>query len=412
MWPSIKRWRDWAMRDFWFTHRTGPQPQALHYSYEKAGLTLSDQPVPWNAEVVLVEAILRLQKGVPRRKADFQLDLPGHEPVPAESLRRHEKNENYHLFFRLPPPPRTAVAEVRWRGHALGQLTIPVLDQESFLRDLRLDLLTLFVRLGEQNVACHTFVSTQCRGLMATAVVSSPTSLVPLLDLGLHVEFRSERGGHTHEVPARLCSSQLAERQALVAVVPRGFPRRIGTWTATWKLADRALATQRVRAISQRAFQRSLRVSDTRFVIQKGKGPVCLARQLPPMEELSRAGPCFLVSSRETGMAGLCPFQVRAQVPGGFTPPVLQEQEVLITDGPAMVAPGTLDAADLALVGAFELRLKGETLGVLSLSPVPTAGFTAEGGYKAPAEFTWSGAADEELNERLARLMEGRTSPD
>ena len=38
-----------------------------------------------------------------------------------------------------------------------------------------------------------------------------------------------------------------------------------------------------------------------------------------------------------------------------------------------------LDVADLGQVSAFELRLKNETLGVLSLSPVPVANFTAEG---------------------------------
>ena len=44
-------------------------------------------------------------------------------------------------------------------------------------------------------------------------------------------------------MPAQLCSSQLAGRQALVTVVPRRYPRRIGTWMATWLLGDRPLAT-------------------------------------------------------------------------------------------------------------------------------------------------------------------------
>jgi hypothetical protein len=37
------------MTDLWPLNRLGPQPQALHYSYEKAGLILNDQPIPWNA---------------------------------------------------------------------------------------------------------------------------------------------------------------------------------------------------------------------------------------------------------------------------------------------------------------------------------------------------------------------------
>ena len=107
-------------------------------------------------------------------------------------------------------------------------------------------------------------------------------------------------------------------------------------------------------------------------------------------------------------MAGLCPLQVRVQVPGAVKSPVVLEQEVLITDGPTTVAPGTLEAADLARVNAFELWLKGTMLGVLSLSPAPMATFSGEGGFKAPQEFSWSAAADEELSDRLGRLMEGR----
>ena len=133
-----------------------------------------------------------------------------------------------------------------------------------------------------------------------------------------------------------------------------------------------------------------------------------LARQVPPLERPARVGPCFLVSSGEPGMAGLCQLQVHAQVPGAVQPPLLLEQEVLITDGPTMVAPGTLDAADLAQVSGFELSVKGQPLGVLSLCPAPTATFTSEGGFKPPPDFTWSAAAEEEMNDRLKRLLEGR----
>src|SRR5690242_3483556 len=98
MWPWIKRWRDWVMHELSFMHRIGLQPQALHYSYEKAGLTVHAQPIPWNAEVVLVEASVRPPSGA-RRKADFLLRLPGRPPVPAESLRKPEGEDRYHVFF-------------------------------------------------------------------------------------------------------------------------------------------------------------------------------------------------------------------------------------------------------------------------------------------------------------------------
>src|SRR5262245_36449290 len=133
MWPWIKRWRDWAMRDFWSMPRSSPQPQALHYSFEKAGLTLHDQPIPWNAEVVLVEALVRLGPSVARRKADFSIHLPGGNIVSAESLRQQTAEDRARIFFRFPPPPQTLKADFVWRDKMLGQLTLPVLSCDEFL---------------------------------------------------------------------------------------------------------------------------------------------------------------------------------------------------------------------------------------------------------------------------------------
>ena len=73
-----------------------------------------------------------------------------------------------------------------------------------------------------------------------------------------------------------------------------------------------------------------------------------------------------------------------------------------------MFAPGTIEVSELGQVNAFELRSKGGLLSVLSLSPAPMASFTAEGGFKPPHDFPWSPAAEEELTDRLTRLLDGR----
>src|SRR5580692_2582448 len=120
MWPWLKRWRDWATSELWPMYRNRPQPQALHFSYEKAGLVMPDQPIPWNAEAVIVEASLRLPLSAGRRKTDFRVRVAGHEPVPAEQLRRHETDDAYRISFRLPPPGVTTYAELLFRDRTLG----------------------------------------------------------------------------------------------------------------------------------------------------------------------------------------------------------------------------------------------------------------------------------------------------
>src|SRR5262249_39972596 len=162
------------------------------------------------------------------------------------------------------------------RTHELGRLEPPVLSREAFLDGLQLHLPTLYVRLGEESVACKTFVSSQCKGLLASALLTSPTGLVPLADFEPVVEFRHEPESAPQLVAVRLSSTQLAGRQALITVSPQRPTRGTGLTTAVWRLGDRELAREELRGITQRTFQRSLRVIGTRFVLQAPDGSVKL----------------------------------------------------------------------------------------------------------------------------------------
>jgi hypothetical protein len=406
MWPWLRRWLDCAMmNEMWPFSRGGPRPQGLYFGYEKGGLVIHDQPIPWNAEAVLVEALLRLPPRCSRRKNDYLLRLSGQEPIPAENLRRQDGEDRYHVQFRFRPPGTAVQGELLYRNHPRGRVALPFLSKEAFLRQLDLQLPTLSVRLGSESIACQTFVSSQCQGLMASAMLNSPTSLVPIVDLDLQVELDCEQSEGIVRTPACLSRTQLQGRQALVTVAFGRSPRRRGNWEIRWLVGESVLARQGIRGITTRDFERSLRISDTRFVVQTTGGAVFLARQVPPLDSIRRLGPCFLLASSETGMAGQCLMQITAQLTGAVGAPLLWEQEVLITDGPTAVAPGTLDTTELEQVLGFELKIGGRPLGVLSLCPAPTASFTSEGGYRTPGEYTWSAAAEEEMNDRLNRLF-------
>lgn len=402
---SIRRLLGWLMNDLLPAARARPGGQAVRVRYEKAGLTLYDAPVPWNADAVVVEVLLRLPPAA-RQKADFALRIPGREPAAPEALRRDDADDRrYRLLFRLPVPPASTRAELLWKHRLLADVSLPVLTPDEFLAGLWVANPTLTVKIGERSVAAQTFVASQCRGMTAAAVLRSPVSLAPLADLGLTVVFRSDRTGAVHEVPVALTSSQMAAKEALVTAAPPKAPRRAGHYSTAWVAGDRELAVLKVQAVTGPRFVQSLRVSDTRFVVADKAGTVRTCRHPPPPgPDAVRVGPCFVVCSREPGMAGLVTLRAVAQHPGTVRPAAL-EQAVLVTDGPTVFAPGVLDAADLAGVNGFELRHKEQVLGVVSMNPVPTAGFTAEGGFKPPPDFAWTPTADEELSERLAKLM-------
>lgn len=404
MWHWVKRCHDWLMNDQLPLYRLRSQSQGVHVSYEKAGLTLHHGSVPWNAESVLVEARLRLPPQA-RVKDDFSLRIDEDDPLCPDFLRRAEVEGDYRLLFRLKTPSSSSTIRIFWRDHLLGETHVPVIGQSEYRLSFRLHTPTVIVRIGEHTVAAQTFVSTQCRGLYATAHVSNPNGLAALGDLGLKVHFRNERDGQIENVPITLSSSQLAGKEALIMAVPKRFPRRMGAWTIHWLLGDQVLATRQVRAISQRAFQKSLRTSDTRFVVSPNGKELFVQRQLPTLSEIERVGPCFLISSREAGMAGECKLEVRAHLPGGLQTPELMEQTLLVSDGPTLFAPGTLSRTEAEQISGFELFLNGASLGSLSLRPIPRAAFTTEGGFKPAPDFSWSSLAEEELNDRLNRLL-------
>lgn len=106
-------------------------------------------------------------------------------------------------------------------------------------------------------------------------------------------------------------------------------------------------------------------------------------------------------------MAGLCILQTRVLITGAIQPPLLSEQEFLVSDGILAIAPGTMPSEDLTQAGGFELWLNNKPLGTLLLTPAPTAVFTSEGGFKPPPDFSWSIAAEEQLQAKLSKLLNG-----
>jgi hypothetical protein len=105
-------------------------------------------------------------------------------------------------------------------------------------------------------------------------------------------------------------------------------------------------------------------------------------------------------------MAALCPLQLSIQYRNPVRAPVQIDQELLVTDGPTLFMPGTVSIDEMGDVAAFELYSRGSSLGLLSTSPAPVANFTSEGGFQTPDDYAWSATAEEELSDRLNRLMD------
>lgn len=402
MWRWARRWADWVRHDVLPLARARRGGYAVHVRYEAGGRAHAELPVPWSADVVTVEVVLRLPPTA-RRKGDFALRFPLSGPIPAEAIRP-DADDRFRVAFRFPVPRVTTTGELLWKNRPVAPVSIPVLTADAFLGALTLANPTVAVRFGGRVVPARAFAADGCRGLFASAVLRSPHRLGPAADLGLSAEFRGERTGRSFVVTVPLPGEQRFATEALVTAASPCVPRRPGWWSVTWRLGDRVLAADRVEAVTARRFEDGVRLLDARFAAADRLGPARVLRLPPAPGAYERIGPCFLVAGGEPGSAGVCRLAVYAASPGNANPTRLLEEDVLVTDAPTAFAPGLIDANDLVRVSGFELRLNGRLLGTAALSPVPPATLTAEGGFKPPRDFAWTPAAEEELQERLGRL--------
>jgi hypothetical protein len=185
-----------------------------------------------------------------------------------------------------------------------------------------------------------------------------------------------------------------------------GWPGPPGPWSVRWTAAGRWLAGSAACAVSPQAFGRSLYLIDGRYVCERADGQRTYSPYLPPREGVRRVGPCFRLASREPGAAGLCMLELRTRFKDHARPAEVLRQEVLVSDGPSLFVPPLRSAEEFEQVASFDLYYRGELLGSVAGCRPPVMKFTAEGGFREPADFDWSPVTEQELAERLRLLME------
>ena len=219
----------------------------LHFSYEKAGLVIHNQPIPWNAEAVSVEGVVKVPAVSSEVRAGFSLHRPGQPPLAPETLRRTDVPGQARVIFRFAAAPKVTVAELRYQSSSLGQLTLPVVSQADYLRTLDLgEAIGLHVRLGDETCACRSYVTSQAKEMYASALLVSPTNLVP--PRGSDRRGRAGQGTQptagwrvwsavrrsSRRQPSRTMTSARAARAAAVAWSPLD-----GCWRMPGRVRDR-----------------------------------------------------------------------------------------------------------------------------------------------------------------------------
>lgn len=407
MWCSDKSWQHGWTRSFmtrWKLFR-GPHLEAARFGYEKAGRTVYDEPIPWNADAPLVEVRLWCPEKQQPHKEDFRLEQAHALPIPAHSCRCLEPDV-YVVAFRLPALNGRTTVTPCWRSRELTQLTLPYLSADEFFSQLRLEVPTIQAQLNGAWLPCRAVVASQYDGLQVGGLLTSPTSLLPLADLGLTVTFSNTL---THETVVQAVTHlgcQQGERRALLGIIWPELPLDPGTWAVHWSAGGHALASQMLRILSRAAFERSLYLVDSCYLYQDPRGVRTFSSTLPARERVLRLAPCFRFASQEPGLVAVCNLEIRAHRQRLAGQPLLHRlPQVLTTDAPTLVQLPYLEVEEFEQIEAFELFGAERSLRVLPARPRPVATFTPEGGFLLPAEPDWTHISDEDVSDRLRDLM-------
>ncbi len=384
----------------------------LHVRYEKAGLIFDALPIPWNADAVIVEANVKLPAKAPRLKQDFTLRFAdGSLPAVAELVHESEKSAALRVFFRIGVPGRDTAAEFFWREHALGRVELPILSATTFKEEIALTMPALHVGFGEQTAACRGFVGVQAKNVFASAVIRSPRPLAPALHIDLRVNIERENGERVASVLVPWTSDLLRAREAPVAVQLPKFGM-VGSYRVSWHFGSRELCVHTVRVLGRKGFQQALRICATRYLANMADGTVRSLSTLPTrdgrlwVDGVVDVTPCFYVCSGVAGTAGLAPFALRALANEVVNTLAIQDN-ILVTDGPTPILLAAVPVGELTGLRHFTLASGERVLGNLPLLAAPQADFTAEGGFQPLDDFLWSPAADEQLKDRLGKLLDG-----
>ncbi|MDY3551657.1 hypothetical protein R5W24_000736 [Gemmata sp. JC717] len=396
----LTRWAVWARTKLLRGGR--PLLTGVTVGFERAGATRWESPVPWTADAVALDVGFRGPLRA-RHKSEFALRTPS-ATFPADTIRPGG-DDRFHVTFRFPVPPDSVSADLLWRGRVVETLLVPVLAPTQFLTGLTLTDATVAVRFGGTTAPASAIGRDRYDGLVAVALLRSPTALAPLAELGLRVAFHDSRSGTEYPAVVALGAAQLARSEALVTAVCPEHPQPAGPWWVVWHAGDRSLSAQRLQVVPEEKFELGVRVLEIRFALLDASGTVHTAKQPPVLSDAGKIGPCFVLAGGEPGAVGVCRFEIVAFASAGPDPNIQHTAEAVITDGPMVFAPALFDVSALARVSGFELRLGGRVLAVASLRPVPAARINGEGGFVPPPDFTWSQAADDELADRLRRLQ-------
>ncbi|HMF28406.1 MAG TPA: hypothetical protein VKE42_06510, partial [Candidatus Cybelea sp.] len=278
---------------------TQARDAGLHVRYEITGLILDALPIPRNADAVIVEANVRLPAGSPREKQNFTLQWSANESrIPAELVASDEARKFLRVIFRLSVPEHATRAVIRWCEHSLGEVDVPVVAMNEVIDAFMLEMPTVHASLGGRAIAGRTFVTGQAKNLFASAVVRNSHLLAATRDFGLCVQIHDAHGERLGTADIPFTSDEMRMKQTLAtAQLPK--LTRIGVYEISWHLASRCLASLRIRVVAKRTFLRSLRVSATRFVLEKTDGTRQCVRALPGchgkfnLDSVERLAPVF-----------------------------------------------------------------------------------------------------------------------
>ncbi|MEZ6139354.1 MAG: hypothetical protein R3B84_02175 [Zavarzinella sp.] len=358
----------------------------LHLRVQQDGLLYENVPILWCADTIWIEGTLKLPVGA-RNKAEYRLHLADGKQVQATHLKQIDNSERFRLIFRLPPPANTTSAVVRWRQHEVGTIELPVVSKEEYSQHLQLD--GAFSQIWENGTTNMggTFISGQNHGWIIHTTIQHRVGLYGLSELPIVLEL-SHEADVPHHWDLVLPKHLLRGKSAQVPIFLPRLPKKAINYHATWSVAGDVRHSQRLQLLTAKQFVANLRLISQVMVGTHSQYPVFLLGSTSP---------------RGTGKFGYeLIFQASKEMP-----PVPQTGQCTMENGLLVIRGTELTVDQFRGDHRYWLLIEGRQITELTPTSAPVVKFDAEGGFSTifDADFTWNDAADEELYDRLSKIM-------
>lgn len=358
--------------------------QSITIGYEIQGLRIDRALIPWNADSLLVEMLIRFPPKSPCAPKDFLITMGDDDPLIGNEIQITSEGEfnSGKVLFRADPPVKNVTAKVYIKNKLRHEMAIPFLSREKFLKGLSFNQASLSCLYDQGAVACKSYYPAGIRNMSIGGIIKSVHGFEPLL--GTTLALALTMGKNKKILPWTPNIPQAGEAMIPLTIPLGTFPRKMGVLESSLLVDGEEIGGGKFQGLSTPEFLRTIEILRAGFVVWNENNMPHLWDNLDSLKAGHRFGPTFWLHSDLQDCVGLADGKINGYLHGSVQPMTLWEGKIPITHVPRLFSPLSMASTHFQELKLFELVIARHPVSRISLASKPKAIFTNEGTIASP----------------------------